>query len=267
LTAENNPRAIFERLFGDTDTTDATARIKRIGRDRSILDAVTDKVASLQRKIGRSDRSKLTEYLEAVRDIERRIQMAEAQGVRELPAMDRPSGAVPESYEEHVKLMFDLQILAYQTDMTRVATFMMSKELCNRTYTNIGVADPHHQLSHHQHREENLLKLAQVNCYHLELLSYYLDRLKSTPDGDGSLFDHMMLMYGSGMGDSNAHSPLNLPILLAGGANGKLKGGRHIRAAEGTPLSNLYVSMLDKLGIPTESVGDRTGGLEGLTGI
>ncbi len=267
LTAENNPRAIFERLFGDTDTTDAKARLERVGKDRSILDAVTDKVASLQRKIGPSDRTKLTDYLEAVRDIERRIQKAEAQGIRELPAMDRPSGATPKSYEEHVKLMFDLQILAYQTDMTRVATFMMSKELCNRTYTNIGVADPHHQLSHHQYREENLLKLAQINCYHLGLLSYYLEKLKSTPDGDGSLLDHMMLLYGSGMGNSDAHSPLDLPILLAGGANGKLKGGRHIRAAEGTPLSNLFISMLDKLGIPTDSFGDSTGHLQGFSDV
>ncbi len=267
LTAENNPRAIFERLFGDSDTTDATARLKRAGKDRSILDSVTDKVASLQRKIGPGDRAKLTEYLEAVRDIERRIQKAEKQGIRELPAMDRPSGAFPDSYEEHVKLMFDLQVLAYQTDMTRVCSFMMSKELCNRTYTNINIADPHHQLSHHQQREENLVKLAKINQYHLGLLGYYLDKLKSTPDGDGSLLDHMMLMYGSGMGDSDAHSPLNLPILLAGGANGKLKGGQHIRAAEGTPLTNLYMSMLDKLGVPTESFGDSTGRLEGLSGV
>jgi hypothetical protein len=267
LTAENNPRAIFERLFGDSDTTDATARLKRVGKDRSILDSVMDKVSSLQRKIGPGDRAKLTEYLEAVRDIERRIQKAEEQGLRDLPAMDRPSGAIPDTYEEHVNLMFDLQVMAYQTDMTRVSTFMMSKELCNRTYTNLSIADPHHQLSHHQNREENLLKLAVINRYHLGLLGGYFDKLKATPDGDGSLFDHMMLMYGSGMGNSDAHAPKDLPILLAGGANGTLKGGRHIRAAEGTPLTNLYMSMLDKLGIPTDGIGDSSGFLEGLSGV
>ena len=267
LTAENNPRAIFERLFGDSDTTDATARLKRAGKDRSILDSVMEKVASLQRKIGPGDRAKLTEYLECVRDIERRIQKAEEQGIRDLPAMDRPSGAFPELYEDHVKLMFDLQVLAYQTDMTRVCTFMLSKELCNRTYNQVDVSDPHHQLSHHQKRPDNLVKLARINRYHLGLLSYYLEKLQSTPDGDGSLLDHMMLLYGSGMGDSDAHSPKDLPILLAGGANGKLKGGRHIRAAEGTPLSNLYMSMLDKLGVPADSIGDSTGRLEGLSEV
>jgi hypothetical protein len=267
LTAENNPRAIFERLFGDNDTTDSRVRLQRIRKDRSILDSVSDKVASLQRKIGPGDQSKLSEYLEAVRDIERRIQKAEEQGIRDLPAMDRPNGAFPELYEDHVKLMFDLQVLAYQTDMTRVITFMMSKELCNRTYPQVDVPDPHHQLSHHQNNAENLVKLARVNVYHLEMLSYYLDRLQSTPDGDGSLLDHMMLMYGSGMGNSNAHAPKNLPILLAGGANGKLKGGTHIKTPDGTPLSNLYMSMLDKLDIPIETFGDATGRIEGLSGV
>ena len=177
--------------------------------------------------------------------------------------MERRSGAFPELYEDHVKLMFDLQVLAYQPDMTRVCTCMLSKELCNRTYNQVDVSDPHHQLSHHQKRPDNLVKLARINRYHLGLLSYYLEKLQSTPDGDGSLLDHMMLLYGSGMGDSDAHSPKDLPILLAGGANGKLKGGRHIRAAEGTPLSNLYMSMLYKLGVPADSIGASPGSLEG----
>ncbi|MFP6584248.1 MAG: DUF1552 domain-containing protein, partial [Candidatus Hydrogenedentota bacterium] len=185
LPVENNPRALFERLFGDTDTTDSAARMKRMKKDSSILDSVNDEVSSLRRKLGAEDRSKLTDYLESVRDIERRIQMAEQQGDRQLPDMDRPTGAIPDSYAEHVKLMFDLQVLAYQTDMTRVQTFMMSKDITNRTYPEIGVRDPHHPLSHHQNKRESLEKLAKINYYHLELLAYYLEKLKTTPDGDG----------------------------------------------------------------------------------
>ena len=267
LPVENNPRALFERLFGDTDTTDSAARLKRMKRDSSILDSVNDEVASLQRKLGSSDRSKLTQYLEAVRDVERRIQRAEEQGDRELPLVDRPTGAIPDSFEEHVKLMMDLQVLAYQTDMTRVITFMMSKDITNRTYPEIGVRDPHHPLSHHQYNPESLEKLAKINVFHLEMLAYYLEKLKTTPDGDGSLLDHMMLLYGSGMGDSDRHSPKDLPILLAGGACGELKGGRHIRTPEGTPLTNLYLTMLNKLGVPAESIGDSTGEMQELSWV
>jgi hypothetical protein len=267
LPAENNPRALFERLFGDSDTTDNSARLGRLKKDKSILDSINDEVASLQRKLGSTDRSKLTDYLDSVRDIERRIQKAEEQGDRELPLVNRPTGAIPESYSEHVKLMMDLQILAYQTDMTRVITFMMSKDITNRTYPEIGVRDPHHPLSHHMNKPEALGKLSKINEYHLELVGYFLDRLKATPDGDGSLLDHMMLMYGSGMGDSNAHSPKDLPIILAGGANGQLKGGRHIRAAEGTPLANLYMTMLNKLGVPQENIGNSSGEMKELSEI
>ncbi len=267
LPVENNPRAVFERLFGDSDTTDATARLKRAGEDGSILDSVNDELASIQRKIGAGDRAKLEEYTEAIRDIERRMQKAEEQGARELTVMDRPSGGIPEDFADHVKLMFDLQVLAYQTDMTRVITFMMSKDITSRTYPEIGVRDPHHPLSHHKDNPESLVKLAKINVYHLEMLSYYLDKLKSTPDGDGTLLDHMVLMYGSGMGDSNDHIPKDLPILLAGGAGGRLKGGRHLRAPDGTPLANLYMSMLDKLGVPTDSIGNSTGLVEGLSGV
>ncbi len=267
LPVENNPRALFERLFGDSDTTDAGARLERLKKDRSILDSVYDEVASLQLKLGSSDRSKLTEYLEAVRDVERRIQKAEEQADRKLPLVDRPNGAIPESFAAHVKLMFDLQVLAYQTDMTRVITFMMSKEISNRTYPEIGVPDPHHPLSHHQNKKESLVKLAKINVFYLEILSYYLEKLKSTPDGDGSLLDHLMLLYGSGMGDSQLHAPKDLPILLAGGAAGQIKGGRHLRVAEGTPLSNLYLTMLNKLGVPAESIGDSTGQMHQLSDV
>ena len=267
LPVENNPRALFERLFGDTDTTDSAARLKRMKKDSSILDSVNDEVASLQRKLGPSDRSKLAQYLEAVRDIERRIQIAEEQRDRELPLVDRPTGAIPDSFAEHVKLMMDLQVLAYQTDMTRVITFMMSKDITNRTYPEIGVRDPHHPLSHHQHNPKSLEKLAKINVFHLQMFEYYLEKLKSTPDGDGSLLDHMILMYGSGMGDSDAHSPKDLPILLAGGGCGQIKGGRHIRTPEGTPLTNLYLTMLNKLGVSAESIGDSTGQMQELSGV
>ena len=267
LPVENNPRALFERLFGDSDTTDAGARLKRIKKDRSILDSVHAEVASLRRKLGLGDRSKLTEYLEAVRDIERRIQKAEEQGDRDLPLVERPTGAIPETFAEHVKLMMDLQVLAYQTDMTRVITFMMSKDITNRTYPEIGVRDPHHPLSHHQNKPESLEKLAKINVFHLEMFAYYLEKLQSTPDGDGSLLDHIMLLYGSGMGDSNAHTPRDLPILLAGGGTGQIKGGRHIRVPEGTPLSNLYLTMLNKLGVRADSIGDSTGQMHQLSSV
>ena len=267
LPVENNPRALFERLFGDSDTTNGDARLARIRKNRSILDSVTDEVLRLQGTLGSGDQSKLTEYLEAVRDIERRIQKAEEQGDRDLPVVERPTGAIPESFAEHVKLMMDLQVLAYQTDMTRVITFMMSKDITNRTYPEIGVRDPHHPLSHHQKKPESLKKLAKINVFHLEMLAYYLERLKTTPDGDGSLLDHMMLLYGSGMGDSDLHAPRDLPILLAGGAAGQIKGGRHIRCAEGTPLSNLYLTMLNKLGVPAESIGDSTGQMQELSEV
>jgi hypothetical protein len=267
LPVENNPRALFERLFGDADTTNADARLARIRKNRSILDSVSDEVRRLQSKLGPGDRAKLTEYLEAVRDIERRIQKAEQQTDSKLPPVDRPSGEIPESFAEHCKLMMDLQVLAYQTDMTRVITFMMSREISNRTYPEIGVPEPHHPLSHHQRKPESLKKLAKINVFHLEMLSYYLERLKSTPDGDGSLLDHMMLLYGSGMGDSDLHAPRDLPILLAGGAAGKIKGGRHIRCQDGTPLSNLYLTMLNKLGVPAESIGDCTGQMQELSEV
>ena len=178
----------------------------------------------------------------------------------ELTLPERPVG-IPESFEDHIRLMFDLQVLAYQADITRVITFMMSRELSQRTYTNIGVSDPHHGISHHQDDPEKLAKLTKINTYHAGLLSYYLDRLKATPDGDGNLLDHMLIMYGGGLSDGNLHSHAPLPILLAGGASGQLKGGRHIETAKDTPLANLLVTVLNKMGVQQESIGDSTGPL------
>ena len=267
LPTENNPRAVFERLFGDQDSTDPAARLTRIRKNRSLLDSVTAKVAQLHGQVGPADRTKLDEYLEAVRDVERRIQIAEAQSDREIPVVERPGGAIPATFEEHAKLMIDLQVLAYQSDLTRVITFMIGKELSSRTYPEIGVPDPHHPLSHHRNDVEALEKLTKVNTFHTRLFAYYLEKLRSTPDGDGSLLDHVMIMYGSGMSDSNVHDVHKLPLLLAGGGAGQIKGGRHLRYPDATPLTNLYMAMLDKLGMPVESFGDSTGRVAHLSGV
>lgn len=259
LPMENNPRAVFERLFGDSDSTDAAARLARIAKDRSVLDSVTQTVADLQNSLGRRDRAKLGEYLEAVRDVERRIQKAEAQSDKELPAFERPAGSVPASFEEYAKLMLDLQVLAYQSDLTRVSTFMVAKELSSRTYPEIGVPDQHHPLSHHQNDPAKLAKLTKLNTFHMGLFAYYLERLKATADGDGCLLDHVMIVYGSGMSNSNLHVPHKLPLLLVGGGAGQISGGRHLRFPDETPLTNLYLTLLDKIGVPMERVGDSTG--------
>ena len=267
LPMESNPRAVFERLFGDGDTTDAAVRRERMRKDRSLLDAVVERIADLQRGLGAKDRSKLAGYLDAVRDVERRIQRAEAQSARELPVVEQPSGSAPAAFEEYVRLMFDLQVLAYQCDLTRVITFMMTPELSARTYPEIAVPEPHHALSHHQNRPENLDKLTKLQTYHAGLLSYYLAKLKATPDGDGSLLDHLTLLYGSGMSDSNVHDIHGLPIVLIGGGAGRLHGGRHLRYAAGTPLTNLYLTVLNKFDVPVERVGDSNGQLEHLSGV
>ena len=266
LPVQNNPRAVFERLFGDSDTTETEARRARLLKEASILDAVTAKVARLQAKLGASDRNKLDEYLESVRDIERRIQKAEEQIDRDLPLMERPSGAIPATFEAHCKVMMDLQVLAYQTDMTRVITFMISKELSNHTYPEIGVPEPHHPLSHHQERPESLEKLVKLQTFHMQMFAYYLEKLRSTPDGDGSLLDHILIMYGSGMGNSNLHDPRNLPMLVAGGGSGRIDTGNHIRCPEGTPLSNLFLTLLNKVGVPAENIGDSTGQIQQISG-
>jgi len=267
LPMENNPRAVFERLFGDSDSTDLTARATRLRRNRSLLDSVQGAVSDRRRELGAGDQVRLTEYLDAIRDVERRIQLAEAQSDRELPLFERPAGSIPESFEEYARIMIDLQILAFESDMTRVITFMIGKELSSRTFPELGVPDQHHPLSHHQNKPESLEKLTRVQVFQAGLLAYYLERLRSTPDGDGSLLDHMTLIYGSGMSNSNLHVPLGLPILVAGGGAGTLRGGRHIRYPEGTPLSNLYQTVLSKLGVPVERIGDSTGTFRELSGV
>ena len=265
LPMENQPRAVFERLFGDTDDTTPQARLARIREDRSILDSLVQEVDSFQQALGPTDRAKVTQYLDAIRDIERRIQLAEAQSDRELPAMERPSGGIPDTFAEHARLMFDLQVLAFQTDLTRVITFMMSREVSPRTYPELGIPDPHHGLSHHQNNPVQMDKLATLNRHHIEQLAYFMDRLENTPDGDGTLLDHMTLMYGCGISDGNRHLHTNLPVLLAGGAAGRLEGGRHLRYAEGTPLTNLQLTLLDLLGVPIDTLGDSTGTLDRLS--
>jgi hypothetical protein len=256
LPMENDPRVVFERLFGDGGTTDAKTRAARLKTDRSILDAVTEKTASLQSRLGAKDRAKLSDYLEAVRDVERRIQRAEEQSASnpEVPSVAQPAG-VPSRYDDHAKLMFDLQVLAYQADITRVITFMLAREISGRTYPEINVFEAHHPTSHHQNDPAKIATVKKINTFHISLFAYYLDRLRATPDGDGSLLDHTLVIYGAGMSDSNAHSPNDLPILVAGGAAGPVTGGRHITFAK-DPLANLHLSVLDKVGVPIEKIGN-----------
>src|SRR6266852_6368336 len=261
LPMEHNPRALFERLFGDSDTTDRTARLERIHERRSILDGITKLASPFMAEIGPSDRAKLTEYLDAIRDTERRIEIAEKQADREVPSVDRPAGT-PASFEDYAKLMIDLQVLAYQTDLTRVITFAMEHEGGGRAYPEIGIPDQHHTLSHHQNSGISIDKLVQIHRYHMKLFAYYLERLRSVPDGDGNLLDNMIVLYGSARSDGNSHLHENLPLLLVGGAGGRIKGGRHNRYPDLTPMTNLHLTVLDKLGVRVEKRGDRTGKLD-----
>ena len=261
LPTENNPRVVFERLFGDSGSTDPNARRARIQQDKSVLDSVIEEAANLKRSLGAGDSVKLVEYLDAIRDVERRIQRAEEQRGRELPVIDHPAG-VPDSFDDHVKLMCDLQVLAYQADLTRVITFMLGREFSGVTYPQIGVPDAHHPITHHQQEPEKIVKVARINAYQVTKFAYLLDRLSATPDGDGTLLDHVTLMYGTGMGDCNAHDPRNIPLLLAGGGAGQLKGGRHIRYPKETPLANLHLTLLDKFGVHLDRIGDSTGRLD-----
>jgi hypothetical protein len=223
-----------------------------------LLDSVIDRVAEMQRGLWARDRTKLEQYLEAVRDVERRIQRAEVQSAQQLPVFEQPAG-IPATCREHAKLMFDLQALAYEIDLTRVVTFMIGREITGRTYAEIGIPDAHHPISHHQRDPAKLAKLRQINQFHVTLFAEFLQKLRSTPDGDGSLLDHVMLVYGAGMADSNAHASQNLPIVLVGGSSSS--GGRHIKYPDGTPLANLHLSLLDKMGVPLERLGHSTGRL------
>ena len=260
LPTQNDPRVIFERLFGDNGSTSAKARLTRLHQQKSVLDSVTEEVARLRGKLPLNDRVKLTEYLEAVRGVERRIQIAEQQSDRELPVVNHPAG-IPANWEDHVKLMCDLQVLAFQCDLTRVITFMIGHEHSGMTFPQIGVPDAHHPISHHAQEPEKIAKVAKINAYHVTMFAYLLEKLRSTPDGDGTLLDHVTMMYGAGIADSNDHSPLNVPIVLVGGGCGNLKGGRHVRFKD-VPLANLHLTLLDQFGVHTDRIGDSTGRID-----
>jgi len=261
LPMEWNPRAVFERLFGDSGSTEKAARESRLRQHKSILDSVTDKLASLQRELGPGDRTKVGEYSEAIRDVERRIQRAEEQRDLELPTMAQPQGAPP-IFEDHLALMLDMQLLAFQSDLTRVISFMLSKEQSARPYPQVGVPEAHHPLSHHNNLPEPVERMSRINTYHTLLFSKYLDKLRATPDGDGSLLDHMIILYGSGISNSTQHSGDNLPLLLVGGGSGQLKGGRHLKFNDKPTQGNLLVALMDKMGAPVEKIGGSTGKLQ-----
>ena len=264
MPRETNPRVVFERLFGDVGSTDPAVRLARIRAQRSILDSVLQKVRDLRTELGAGDNVKISEYLEAVRDVERRIQTAEAQADRELPVVDSPSG-IPVSFEEHARLMYDLQLLAFQTDLTRVFSFMIGREQSGMTYPQIGVPDAHHPISHHRNNPELRAKIARINQYHMQLFAEFVDKLRVTPDGDGSLLDNVIILYGAALRDGNAHSYDDLNLLLVGGGGGRLQGGRHIMYPAETPIANLHLTLMDKLGMPVEQFGDGTGTLTGLS--
>ena len=259
LPMENNPQVIFERLFGDGSTTEQ--RAARRAQARSLLDSVLAQTASLERVLPASDRSRLDRYLTDVREVERRIELAGKQVPAGLELPAAPTG-IPDDFDVHVKLMFDLQVLAWQADITRVTTLMFAKEVSNSVFPESGIRDPFHNLSHHSNVPDNIVKLAQLNQYHVRTFGYLLDKLRKTPDGDGNLLDHSVLLYGSGMSNSNQHDHDPLPVLVAGGAAGRLQGGRHLRVGDDVPLSNLLLSLLHKLEVPAESFGDSTGTVE-----
>ncbi|HEX2854261.1 MAG TPA: DUF1552 domain-containing protein [Opitutaceae bacterium] len=258
LPSEAHPRIVFERLFGEGGNL--AERRAALRKRASLLDWITEDIANLKRNVGPSDRARINEYLDTVREVERRIQKAEADVAASSlpPDLERPLG-VPASYADHARLMFDLQVLAMQGDITRVCTFQLARETSNRTYPEIGVSDPHHPLSHHGNDPEKIARMAKINAFHVSLFAYYLERLKATPDGDGSLLDHSLILYGSGIGNPNVHDHTNLPILVAGGAAGGMKGGRHIRYKEPVPLANLHLTLLDKVGVKIDSFADSTG--------
>jgi hypothetical protein len=259
---EHNPRRVFERLFGDLGSTNPGEQRARLRRNSSLLDSLREATADLLRNLGPTDRAKLAEYIDAIRDIERRINVAERQqGSWELPSMERPTG-VPTTYQEHAKLMFDLQVLAFQADLTRVITFMMGREKTDRPYGEIGIPDAHHPLTHHGGDPAKIEKCVKIETLQSELFAYYLDKLASTPDGDGSLLDHMLMTFGSGISDGDQHSVRELPLLVFGAGDGQIKGGRHLRYPKDTPMANFYLMLVDKLGLPLEQFGDSTGRLD-----
>jgi hypothetical protein len=260
LPMEWNPRAVFEKLFGDSGSTERAAREARLRQHKSILDSVTEKLADLRKELGPGDQVKVDEYADAIRDVERRIQRAEEQRDIDLPAMDQPQGAPP-VFEDHLTLMLDLQVLALQSDLTRVISFMIAKEQSARPYPQIGVPAAHHPLSHHNNIPELIAQMSKINRYHTQLFSQYLAKLRATPDGDGSLLDHMIILYGSGISNSTRHAGDNLPLLVMGGGAGRLKGGRHLKYADKPTMANLLVTLMDKLDTPVGRLGGSTGKL------
>ena len=257
LEMEPHPRVVFERLFGDGGSP--ASRRAQVRQSGSILDSVAQEALSLERTLGPSDQNKLSEYLDSVRDLEQRIGRAEARGEQaEIDLPDRPID-VPEDFEEYAKLMFDLMALAYQADVTRVGTLMMARETSPRTFPQIGVPDQHHTVSHHRNDSDYMARKAKIDTYHITLLAHFLDRLRNTPDGDGNLLDHSMIVYGGGIGNGNLHEHTNLPCLVAGGGGGRLQGGRHLAYKEDTPMANLLLSVLDKAGVRVDELGDSTG--------
>lgn len=257
--AETHPRVVFERLFGDGGS--AAQRLARVKETGSILDSISDEVNSLSKHLGRGDRTKLNEYIDSVREIEQRIQNTEAQSKHSIELPERPVD-VPDSFDEYTKMMLDLVALAYQADITRVFTMIFARELSSRTFAHIGVPDQHHALSHHRNDPELIVKKAKIDTYHAELLTYFLTRLQSTVDSEGSLLDHSLILYGGGMGDGNLHRHFDLPCLLAGKLGGQLKAGRHLAFPDKTPMTNLLLSVLAKAGVPVEKLGDSTGALD-----
>ena len=258
LMAENNPRVLFERMFGSSDSTDARVRAARLKQDRSLIDSVNDRVGQLQRKLGTADNRKVNDYLAALRDVERRIQKAEEQSSKQLPDVHQPAG-IPDNFVDQVRLLYDLQLLAYQSDLTRVITFLYGREQTGRPYPQIGVPEPHHPLTHHQNDPVKMEKCTRIQRHHIELFAEYLEKLRNTPDGDGSLLDHVILLFGSGISNSDRHTHGPLPTFLVGGGAGTLKGGRHLIYPEHTPLTNLQLTLLNKLGVPAEKLGDSNG--------
>jgi hypothetical protein len=264
IPMEVHPRMVFERLFGESGN--AAERAAELARSRSILDSLDEEVAHLQRSLGAGDRRKVDEYLDSVRAVERQIQAAEQHTSRDLDIPDRPID-MPAAFDAHAKLMFDLQVLAYQTDSTRVVSFLMGRELSQRTYPEIGVAEPHHSLSHHRGEGRKIGDVAKINAYHVQTLMYLLEKLNATADGDGTLLDHTIVLYGSGIGDGNLHDHVDLPVIVAGGGGGTLRGGRHLRYSDREPMSNLLLTLLDKAGVPMEKIGDSTRPIDGRAGL
>lgn len=262
LPSEAHPRTVFERLFGEGGSVDD--RQAALRERASLLDWVRDDITRLKGKLGKADRVRVDNYLTSIREVERQIQRAEAGAAdNPLPDLDRPRG-VPAAYADHAKLMFDLQLLAYQGDITRVITFQLARELSGRTYPEVGVPDPHHPLSHHGNDPEKVEKISRINTFHVSLFAEHLEKLKATPDGDGSLLDHTVLLYGSGMGNPSTHDHDNLPILVAGGKSCGVRGGRHVKYEEGTPLANLHLTLLERIGVHMESFGDSDGKIDDL---